>query len=281
MHQSFRHADVEQQRVDAGEVEQEAAGRSLPSLSGSNITLSRNRSAWMAARGRPRWRPRRRVAAGRRVRRPAASPAPASTTGPDHRHRLGPPARPRRLGWHEREVLRGRCMRASIQPTIAQCRRRVGREAGGSRAAARPPPPACRAGVQQLAAAIGMRPRHRDAALGEVLHQPQVEGQLRVRPGARTASARSGPSRCRRSSWCSRCRWRWAAAPSGRRCRAARRARPPRRTRERERDLGVDRHAPVSFSKLQHVPDARLLAAPREVLTPSPRSREPSPVMIS
>jgi hypothetical protein len=44
---------------------------------------------------------------------------------------------------------------------------------------------------EDLAAGVGMRLGHRHAALGQVLHQPQVKGQLLGPSGARTASARS------------------------------------------------------------------------------------------
>ena len=192
MHQSLRHdGDVEEPGVDAGEVEVEQAGRGA---SPSNMTLSRNRSAWIAPRGSAAYAGEPRPAAGTRARRAISSACAASRKGTHDRHGLGHHARPRRFGC-EREVGAppGACARASRrrcaqwavsgarwcspgQPVDHRGRLALERRAGSRRSAS-----ACGSGT-------GM-PRP-----GEMLHQVQVERQL---VGAQALEQRQHPARRR------------------------------------------------------------------------------------
>ena len=137
-------------------------------------------------------RPTRPAAAGRRVRSSISARCAGVEEG------AAPPARsrstrPGRAGWaaaaakscagqvHARQHLADlRAVRARRAP------------AGGRRAGGRPRPPACPCSVCRSAPlGVGLRRGHRDAALRQVLHQVQVEGQLLEASAARTASARS------------------------------------------------------------------------------------------
>ena len=185
------------------------------------MTLSRNRSPWIGPRGSAAW-------AGDAARlllvlraRPASAPparrrdaAAPTARSPVHQ------ARPRRLGCNGGEVGAG-----DVHPRQHACRRLravggVGREVVLARQAVDHRGGLALEREQEAAGGVGLRPGHRQAAVGQVLHQLQVERQLARRSGARTASARSAPRWCRRSSWCSRCRRRRARARAGRRCRA-------------------------------------------------------------
>ena len=53
-------------------------------------------------------------------------------------------------------------------------------------------------GRQARAVAQGLRLRHRDAAFGQLVHQLDIERQLRVASAPRTASRRIRRARCRK-----------------------------------------------------------------------------------
>ncbi len=98
--------------------------------------------------------------------------------GQHHRHRLVPPGQAAQVGLAAVEVAAARCSRASISPTAAQWAA-IGASSlcPGSRftTAAGLPHSVCRMSPSLVALRVG----HRNAALGQVLHQVQVEGQLR------------------------------------------------------------------------------------------------------
>ncbi len=125
-----------------------------------------------------------------------------------------------------------------------------------------------------------MRPRHRQAAVGQVLHQRQVEGQLAL------VEALEEREHIAATLGVDEVVGVLDAALAG----LQRLQRPDRQAVEqvgrlRERNLGVDRHGsvqtrPVAGQKFRTF-QTRLPTAPRVLPAPSESSCEPSPVMIS
>ena len=126
MHQSFRHtARSNSKRVDAGEVEVEEAAQAVAAgrpgvehhVVAEQVGVDRRRAAGSAYAGDAAsccWN-----ASSSLEQR---APAPASTKGTHHRHRLGPPGQAAQVGLRAAGSRRPRrCMRASIAPTCAQC----------------------------------------------------------------------------------------------------------------------------------------------------------------
>ena len=178
MHQSFRHdGDVEEPGVDAGEVEVEHAGQPWRVGVPSNITLSRNRSAWIgAARQRRVGRRCGDVVAGRRAR------SRSSARLRRRRGRAARPARsrstrrrPRRLGWLRGKSRAARCMRASSAPTLGAVR-----PASGARSL--------------LAAAGGRRPRRGLPRIERVAARSSPVAASAARLGHRQAALAPGAS---------------------------------------------------------------------------------------
>ena len=234
MHQSFRHTAMSNsQRVDAGEIEVEEAGQRARLLEhhvvAEQVGVDRRRAA----------APRRPADAATCCWKASSSASSARLRGVEVA--AAPPARsrstrPGRAGWAgAREVARrrGACAPASRRP------RRSAPASGASSVLpaqpVRPPPPACRCSACRMLAA-SRRP------CGSGTGMPRWPG---ASSGAgRTAAARRqaleqrqhvvARGRCRRSSWCSRCRrWMPRSSRSSPEAERARAARAPRRTRLR------------------------------------------------
>ena len=206
------HRDVEQRSCRRRRNRSRRSRSALVAASpASNITLSRNRSAWIgAARQRRRARATRPSCCWKASSLSSSARCAGVEVRPHHRHRLDPPGQAAQVGLlGARSPGPAMCMRASIAPTCAQW--------SASGASWWPPPSlSTKRGrlalerVQQRAAGVGLRLGHRDAAPRQVAHQLQVEGQLLCSSGARRSSAPNAalrrPARCRRRSCCSRCR---------------------------------------------------------------------------
>jgi len=126
--------------------------------------LSRNRSAWIGPRGSPAYCGDQIVLRGRQVRH-------------DHGHGLFPPGEAAQVRLVQHEVASGQ-VHPSEHGAHLLAMRRVGRQVVPAEQAIDHRRRLALEQVQDDAVRIGLRIRHRNGVLRQVLHQVQVERQL-------------------------------------------------------------------------------------------------------